>query len=72
VDTGRVAIYFGHGVGKVSQHFLRDRRSRVVIEVKVLHFLPVYQRTGLGGRRSTFREPESDFIASPVPALFRR
>ena len=42
MDTGRIAVYFGHGACQILQHLLRNRRGSVVIEVKVLHFLLVY------------------------------
>ena len=43
VDTGRVARHFHQGRGQIAQHLGRDRSRRVVIEVIVLHLVPVYR-----------------------------
>ena len=43
MDTGRVARNFDQSGGQIAQHLRRDRRRRVVIEVIMLHLLPVYR-----------------------------
>ena len=41
MDTGRVAADLDQGCREVFQHLRRDRGGRVVVEVKMPHFIPV-------------------------------